>query len=141
MNIGLLKEINKLPAEIRDNIKAVGNDCFECISEWNKENFNKPIENPVENYFQYGNKKDLLDSLKADGYLTITKSYLRDCCNAAGCYVSDVYLGTSEIAEQAGCSYETAKKWAFKNNVKKITIGKKTVYQWTMADLDRFIER
>lgn len=141
MDIGLLQEINKLPTEIRDKIKAVGNDCFECVSNWNKENFNKPIENPVENYFQYGNKKDVIKSLKINGYLDITKLYIQDCCIAAGCSVADIYMGTSEVADQACCSYETAKKWAFKNNVKKITVGKKTVYQWTMLDLDRFIER
>ncbi len=139
MNIGLLQEINKLPSEIREKIKAVGNDCFECAVTWKKKNRKKAIENPVEYYFQNG-KKDVLNSLRIDGYLTITKAYLQECFNSAGCNVYDVYLDTIEIAEQACCSYKKAKKWASQNNVKKIKIGMKTIYQWTISDLDKFIE-
>jgi hypothetical protein len=141
MNIGLLKRVEELPNEIKVMVKDIGNDCFDCIKQWTKENWDQPIENPIENYVQYGNKAEEIKHLENLGFWGILKAWLKESAIAAGAIITEDYYGTSEVAEQACAKYETAKKWASKNGVKKSTFGKKTVYQWTEEDIDRFIER
>lgn len=140
MNIALLQKIDSLEPEIRDMIKDVGNSCYDCIKQWTKENWNQPIENPIENFIQYGGETEKLKILENECW-SITKQWLIESAIAAGAIITNQYYGTSEAAEQAGSSYETAKKWASKNGVKKSTIGKKSVYQWTDDDINNFIKR
>ena len=141
MNIGVWKRVEELPDEIKAVVKDIGNDCYECIQKWTKDNWNQPIENPIENYIQYGNKVEEIKYLENEGFFDIMKAWVKESAIAAGAIITESYYGTSEVAEQAGTKYETAKKWASKNGVKKSTIGKKTVYQWTEDDINRFIER
>lgn len=140
MNIALLQIIDHLEPEIRDMIKDVGNSCYDWIKQRIKENRNKPIENPIENFIQYGGETEKLKVLENECW-SITKQWLIESAVAAGAVITNQYYGTGEAAEQAGATYETAKKWAAKNGVKKSTIGKKSVYQWTDDDIDNFIER
>ena len=141
MNISVWKRVEELPEEIKVMVKDIGNDCFGCVQKWTKDNWNQPIENPIENYIQYGNRSDEIKHLENEGYFGILKAWIKESAIAAGANITEIYYGTSEAAEQAGTKYETAKKWASQNSVKRSTVGKKTVYQWTEDDINRFIER
>jgi hypothetical protein len=141
MNIGLWRRVEELPNEIKVMVKDIGDDCFDCIKQLTKENLCQPIENPIEFYDQYENKAEEIKHLENLVFWGILKAWLKEIAVAAGAIITENYYGTSEVAEQACAKYETAKKWASKNGVKKSTFGKKTVYQWTEEDIDRFIER
>lgn len=48
---------------------------------------------------------------------------------------------TPDIVKMFGCHKSTAEKWAHKQGLESISIGKRTFYLWGTEDIERFASR